>query len=54
MDHIGIFLLIAGTVTPIGLVVLDGRWRVALVGGIWLLAVPRRVAPPSGANSRSR
>jgi hemolysin III len=38
MDHIGIFLLIAGTVTPIGLVVLDGRWRLALVGGIWTLA----------------
>lgn len=38
MDHVGIFLLIAGTVTPIGLVVLDGRGRLALVGGIWLLA----------------
>ena len=38
LDHIGIYLLIAGTVTPIGLIVLHGRWRVALVGGIWLLA----------------
>ncbi|MFO0878488.1 MAG: hemolysin III family protein [Gemmataceae bacterium] len=38
MDHVGIFLLIAGTVTPIGLVVLDGWWRRGLVGGIWLLA----------------
>lgn len=38
LDHIGIFLLIAGTVTPIGLVVLDGRRREALLGGIWLLA----------------
>lgn len=37
-DHIGIFLLIAGTVTPVGLVVLHGRLRVALVTGIWLLA----------------
>jgi hemolysin III len=36
-DHIGIYLLIAGTVTPIGLVVLSGWWRTALVGGIWLL-----------------
>src|SRR6266436_939153 len=27
MDHIGIYLLIAGTVTPIALVVLRGRWR---------------------------
>ena len=38
LDHVGIYLLIAGTVTPIGLVVLDGWWRVGLVGGIWLLA----------------
>src|ERR1700692_2945398 len=27
LDHIGIFLLIAGTVTPVALVVLDGPWR---------------------------
>jgi hemolysin III len=39
IDHIGIFLLIAGTVTPIGLVILRGRWRIGLVGGIWLLAL---------------
>jgi hemolysin III len=38
LDHVGIYLLIAGTVTPIGLVVLDGWWRRALVGGIWALA----------------
>lgn len=38
VDHVGIFMLIAGTVTPIGLVVLDGRWRLSLVGGIWTLA----------------
>lgn len=38
VDHVGIFLLIAGTVTPIGLVVLDGRWRLSLVVGIWVLA----------------
>jgi hemolysin III len=38
LDHVGIYLLIAGTVTPIGLVVLDGWWRLGLVGGIWLLA----------------
>jgi hemolysin III len=37
-DHIGIYLLIAGTVTPIGLVVLRGWWRVGLLGGIWALA----------------
>jgi hemolysin III len=39
MDHIGIYLLIAGTVTPIGLIVLRGVWRLGLLGGIWAMAV---------------
>jgi hemolysin III len=39
VDHIGIYLLIAGTVTPIGLIVLRGRWRASLLGGIWAFAV---------------
>jgi hemolysin III len=39
IDHIGIYLLIAGTVTPIGLVILRGWWRLGLVGGIWVLAL---------------
>jgi hemolysin III len=39
VDHIGIYLLIAGTVTPIALVVLRGRWRVGLLSGIWGLAL---------------
>ncbi len=38
LDHIGIYLLIAGTVTPIGLIVLHGSPRVLLVGGIWAMA----------------
>lgn len=38
LDHIGIYLLIAGTTTPIALVVLRGRWRVGLLAGIWSLA----------------
>jgi hemolysin III len=38
-DHIGIYLLIAGTVTPIGLVVLRGWWRVGMLVGIWGLAL---------------
>jgi hemolysin III len=38
-DHIGIYLLIAGTVTPIALVVLRGWWRIGLLGGIWGLAL---------------
>jgi hemolysin III len=39
MDHIGIYLLIAGTVTPIGLIVLRGWWRAGLLGGIWTFAL---------------
>jgi hemolysin III len=38
IDHIGIFLLIAGTTTPIALVILRGWWRAATLGGIWSLA----------------
>jgi hemolysin III len=38
IDHIGIYMLIAGTVTPIGLIVLRSKRRIGLVGGIWLLA----------------
>src|SRR3954447_1336088 len=39
VDHIGIYTLIAGTVTPIALVVLRGWWRLGLLALIWLLAV---------------
>jgi hemolysin III len=39
LDHIGITLFIAGTVTPIALVVLEGRWRWGLLAGIWALAL---------------
>jgi len=38
-DHAAIFLLIAGTYTPITLGVLKGAWGWALLGGVWLLAV---------------
>jgi hemolysin III len=38
LDHIGIYMLIAGTVTPIALVVLRGWWQTGLLGLIWLLA----------------
>src|SRR5438067_235334 len=37
-DHVAIYLFIAGTVTPIGLVVLQGRWRVWLLAAIWIMA----------------
>jgi hemolysin III len=38
LDHLGISVLIAGTVTPIAVVGLRGRWRVGLLIVIWLLA----------------
>lgn len=39
VDHIGIYLLIAGTVTPAAVVLLRGRWRQATLLGAWCLAV---------------
>jgi hemolysin III len=38
LDHVGIYLLIAGTVTPVALVVLEGRWRWGILTLAWLLA----------------
>ena len=34
-DHAGIFLLIAGTYTPIGLISLHGSWRVTILAIVW-------------------
>lgn len=39
LDHANIFLLIAGTYTPLCFNVLTGWVRVLLLGGIWLLAL---------------
>jgi len=39
LDHIGIYLLIAGTYTPIVLVSLRGPWGWSLFGCVWGLAV---------------
>ena len=42
LDHAGVYGLIAGTYTPFGLLVLEGRWRAAVLGIVWsgaLLAV---------------
>lgn len=38
LDYIGIFLLIAGTVTPVALVILRGPWRWGLFLCVWSLA----------------
>ena len=37
-DHAGIYLLIAGTYTPVCLLVLDGPWRFAVLAVVWLAA----------------
>jgi hemolysin III len=39
VDHMSIFLLIAGTYTPFCLLALDGGWRVGLLCLIWGLAL---------------
>ena len=39
IDHIAIFLLIAGTYTPICLVPLRGPWGWSLFGAVWALAL---------------
>lgn len=39
MDHISIFLLIAGTYTPIALLLLKGAWSWTLFGLVWGLAM---------------
>jgi hemolysin III len=44
IDHANIFVLIAGTYTPLVYNLLDGWLRVGLLGGIWALAVAGVVA----------
>jgi hemolysin III len=39
VDHMLIFVLIAGTYTPFCLLALDGAWRVRLLGVVWGLAL---------------
>jgi hemolysin III len=35
IDHAGVYGLIAGSYTPIGLLVLHGTWRVVVLGVVW-------------------
>jgi hemolysin III len=35
IDHAGVYLLISGTYTPFGLLVLDGAWRWVVLGVVW-------------------
>ena len=39
LDHTAIFLLIAGTYTPICLLTMDGTGRAVLLGSVWTIAV---------------
>jgi hemolysin III len=39
VDHMAIFVLIAGTYTPFCLLALDGVWKIGLLGLIWSLAL---------------
>ena len=39
LDHIAIYLLIAGTYTPFTLIALPGRWGWSLFAAVWTLAV---------------
>jgi hemolysin III len=46
LDHAAIYLLIAGTYTPYGLLVLTGAWRFSVLGVVWIgaaLAVVQRL-----------
>ena len=38
-DHVSIFLLIAGTYTPVFVVGLDGGWRITMLALVWSLAL---------------
>jgi hemolysin III len=48
-DHATIFLMIAGTYTPVTATVLDGSARVALLTAIWVLALAGVATVVSGA-----
>jgi hemolysin III len=49
LDHAAIYLLIAGTYTPFGLLVLSGAWRASVLAVVWigaLLAIVLKLAWP--------
>lgn len=46
LDHAAIYLLIAGTYTPYGLLVLSGAWQFSVLGVVWIgaaLAIVQRL-----------
>ena len=52
-DHAGIFLLIAGTYTPIGLISLHGSWRVTILAIVWSGAAVAETANARAGSTRS-
>ncbi len=38
IDHIMIYLLIAGSYTPICVILLDGNWKLGMLLGVWIFA----------------
>jgi hemolysin III len=38
IDHTGVYVMIAGSYTPAGLLVLSGNWRLAVLGAVWSAA----------------
>jgi hemolysin III len=51
-DHSNIFLVIAGTYTPITIVLLDGWWRIGILSVVWVLALTGIVVTVSGVPMR--
>jgi channel protein (hemolysin III family) len=39
LDHAAIFVLIAGTFTPVHAILFRGRWRWGMLAGVWALAI---------------
>jgi hemolysin III len=39
IDHAGVYLAIAGTYTPFGLLVLSGAWRISILAVVWTGAI---------------
>ena len=38
-DHSSIFLLIAGTYTPVALLTMTGYWRIGILASVWVIAI---------------
>ena len=51
MDHIGIFMLIAGTYTPIAWAFLQGHWRRGVLGLVWFWAAAGDLDPAHSPGS---